>query len=173
MKGGFLGPLGIPGCQSILPLPPTATRSGPRHAAETHFWKVVSAQVGRCTFAHAEPPTSWSAAAVRPWPGGSGGRAPPPPSSSWGRTCCFPLCRRRRQRPERRGGATSGGGARACSAGSAPGAPQLGGGGSLAGLGVGGEEEARARERGREPRPGQIGGGAWPGGVRRATRKQG
>lgn len=35
------------------------------------------------------------------------------------------------------------------------------------------EEEARAWERGREPGSGQSGGGAWPGGEGRATRKQG
>lgn len=44
MRGGYLGPQGIPRSQSILPLPPIAAHSGPRHAAETHFRHLVSAR---------------------------------------------------------------------------------------------------------------------------------
>lgn len=80
---------------------------------------------------------------------------PPPP----------PEAREARGRNQRRRDANLHGGI-------CPGSPAVRGGARAAGLGVGGEEEARGRERGLEPRPGQRGGGAWPGGVGRATRKQ-
>lgn len=131
-----------------------AQRPSPRRPDALPATRVYSA--GRRAFAP-RAPTSWSAAAARPWPSGSGGREPPPPSSSWGQTCCcFPLCR---PRPRGRVGAAAGGPGQASAAGSAPGARERGAGigwEGAAGLGWGGEEEARARG----PRPaGPVGAG--------------
>lgn len=128
--------------------PPSSYRraKGPTPRRRDTFLATRVYSAGRRAFPRAVPPTSWSAAAARPWPSGSGGREPPPPSSSWGRTCCsFPLCH---PRPGRRGGA-AGGRARTSAAGSAGVAQRRGeGGGRAAGLGAGrGEEEARSGAR--------------------------
>ena len=172
MKGGCLGPQGIPGSQSIRPLPPTAAHSGPPRAAETHFWQLVSAR---------------SAAAPLP------ARSPLPLGALQQRALgqAAPVAGRRHRRPVARiGHAASlcaaaaargprGAGAQPAAAGHEPSRrdlprePRGEGRGRAAGLGVGDEEEARAQERGLEPRPGQRGGGAWPGGVGRVARKQG
>lgn len=135
----------MPRSQRVLLRPPAVAHSGPRHAAQTQSWRLVSTPPAAAPLPRV-PPTSWSAAAARPWPSGSGGREPPPPSSSWGQTCCcFPLCR---PRPGGRVGAAGGGPGRASAAGSAPGARWRGEGigwEGAAGPGRGGEEEARAR----------------------------
>lgn len=121
-----------------------AQRPSPRRPDALPATRVYSA--GRRAFAP-RAPTSWSAAAARPWPSGSGGREPPPPSSSWGQTCCcFPLCRPRprgaRGRSRRRPGPSLRGGI-------GPGSP-----GARGGHRVGGRRGARVGWRGGSARPG-------------------
>lgn len=136
--------------------PPSSYRraQGPTPRRRDTFLATRVYSAGRRAFPRAVPPTSWSAAAARPWPSGSGGREPPPPSSSWGRTCCsFPLCH---PRPGRRRGA-AGGRARTSAAGSAGVAQRRGEGrgarrGAGGGEGRGGSARSGARPRTRPRR---------------------